>query len=219
MGRAGRSNIIYRDPPISCILVVTLELITPVLIQIHENKGSTKKRMNKEFRDLLFLVVLPTTCVHQQLEKSFEQPKDSLRIAEPCRDSCWYCDNWWIPPASKIAITKVLEHFARNNPTSMDASALPKLLFDKYNHVLWPQDHTKSYNIPSRGDKRDKKLRASAQWLVLALYLCNILSLDVEEIEKGKKIVKVSLVESDKNNIMDPYEWDHTDKHWQKMGY
>lgn len=145
MGRAGRSNILYNNPPVSCILVI------------------------------ISLIVLPTDCIHQQLEKLFEEPKDTFRITEPCRNSCWYCEKWWVPPVSKLAITKVLEHFAKNNPTSMNASALPKLLFDTYNCILWPVDHTAKFHIPSKGDKRDKKLRASAQWLVLALYLCNIL--------------------------------------------
>ena len=64
-------------------------------------------------------------------------------------------------------------------------------------------------------------MRASAQWLVLALYLCNILLLDVVIDDDDKKTVKVSLASSntDSINVNDPYEWDHTDKHWERMGY
>ena len=72
---------------------------------------------------------------------------------------------------------------------SIKSSDFPKLLFDKYHDDLWPEEYRERIKRNENRKRIDKKyLRASTQWLIMALYLCKIISLDVKQEDGDKSI-------------------------------
>jgi len=98
-------------------------------------------------------------------------------------------------------------------------SEISKKLFDGYKDELWGAEYLCQMKQKGYHQKIDDKfLRASTQWLVMALYLINVISFDIVTENKAKR-VEVSLVKRKRSDNVSRFVWQDNNEEWGMLGY
>lgn len=218
IGQAGRSEEIYKNLSVSAVEVITVELLNSAIILIDHQQNSERKKNIEHFKDLLFKIFLPTVCVHLLLEKEFEETSVNQYCfcKEACDNACCYYEPWWICPVSKEKIIDALQSIFIQIQNTIKSSELPKILYNNYQKLLWPKEYLKIVRTNRNCKIMDKQIRASAQWLVMALYLCNILSFNIVKEDNSKsKTINVSITKAKEAGQFMSID----ERKWRQMGY
>ena len=109
--------------------------------------------------------------------------------------------------------------FYATSPEALKASEISKKLFDNYKNELWRPDYLSEVKRRTHHKTIDDKLlRASTQWLVMALYLINVISFDIVTKNKSKQVL-VRLVKKKRQDDVSRFVWQDDNDKWAKLGY
>lgn len=161
MGRAGRSNIVYNNPPVECTFVLSIEHFVTLYVRYQKIEISQQRNKNiGDLKSMMKLMLFPTKCIHKHLEDEFNECGDDGRtvvISDPC-SKCWYCSRAYtnikhpIRSIDKDGTINVLESiFLRQNGSPIHATKLPKMINDhQHKQKIWklatkPSDVENSY--------------------------------------------------------------------------
>lgn len=124
-------------------------------------------------------IIIPTLaerCIHQTLERAFEEPRSDYRLPE-CKDKCWFCKGKvWVKPISQTAIKEAILFVFSQSSSKMLLSELPKKIFDGHRKTLYPSKSAYMKTLRQRKvDTSESILRSSCHCLVIALLLCKLM--------------------------------------------
>ena len=97
LGRAGRRQLAPGEKPFECLTVLSVPSFTFLVSRICHSYSSTAdlKRQMDELLGVMKLLLLSTTCIHQQLEADFGNPYGDGQVLPlpPCGSMCWVCSH------------------------------------------------------------------------------------------------------------------------------